>query len=85
MQTVSGILYSSQHRFQRSILLAISTARLDDSPAGGCKILFAADSFQPTEALVLANRIRAPIDLSPDDRLRDAARREGFLFVPERT
>ncbi len=48
--------------------------------------LRAADSLQLAAAWVLADQNPSSVSLvSLDDRLRDAARREGFLLLPERT
>ncbi|HXI12426.1 MAG TPA: hypothetical protein VNM92_07250 [Thermoanaerobaculia bacterium] len=46
--------------------------------------LRAADALQLAAALVLADQDPSSVSVvSLDDRLRDAARREGFLLVPE--
>ena len=48
--------------------------------------LRAADALQLAAAWVLADQNPSSVSIvSLDDRLRDAARREGFLLVPERT
>lgn len=48
--------------------------------------LRAADALQLAAAWVLADQNPSSVSVvSLDDRLRDAARREGFLLVPERT
>ena len=93
-QRRAGVLDSAQETQARRVLDALAIAWAEVSPSGplraraerllGVHAVRAADAFQLAAALVWARgETNGQAFVSLDDRLREAASREGFLVLPE--